>query len=388
MILVILCSFVAACSQPQPISTRATLSPVSVDTPTGMLPTRESRPTPLPGKSILPTWPQLELPPDCFFDALSPNFQWVVMRGCPSHHGDTNSLAQVDENGRLYNFREIESKLIPYLEGTGIIGFTPDSTRLIVEQDKSFGFINLADLTQDPYSPGTPGTSGVTNLGVERWSPDGRLCLVPGGLGTARIVALSASDGTEAIVVDGIGRHGAQYTWSADGQEIAYIEGNYTVSMTARILNLQPRQSRTLAEGQYPVSLTGASYSPDGKWVAIREQNMESFETAVLWLIDLKSGAKTRLRYDLSGVEVYDGWQDMVWSPDGSKLALRGSSDDNDGFVVIEIPAGKIVYRGTKETRGNPLAWSADGKSLLVLDYHSEPNSSQGTDILRWVRIE
>lgn len=348
----------------------------------------ESQPTPLPRNSILPTWSQVELLPGCSFHSLSPDLRWVVMRGCPSHSGDTNWLAQVDEDGRLYNFREIEGGLIPYLEGIGIIGYTPDSTRFIVERNKSFWFINLADLTQEPYIPGTPGTSGVANLGVERWSPDGRLCLVPGGLGTAQIVAISASDGTEDIVVDGIGRHGAQYTWSAGGQEIAYVEGNYAVSMTARILNLQTRQSRTLAESQYPVSLTGASYSPDGKWVAIREQNMESFETAVLWLIDLKSGAKTRLRYDLSGVEVYDGWQDIVWSPDGSRLALRGSSNDSDGFVVIEIPAGKIIYRGTKETRGNPLAWSADGKSLLVLDYHSEPNSSQGNDILRWVQIQ
>ena len=69
---------------------------------------------------------------------------------------------------------------------------------------------------------------------------------------------------------------------------------------------------------------------------------MESFETAILWLIDVKSGAKTRLRYDLSGVEVYDGWQDMVWSPDGSRLALRGSSNDSDGFVGMVQKSGEL----------------------------------------------
>jgi Tol biopolymer transport system component len=97
------------------------------------------------------------------------------------------------------------------------------------------------------------------------------------------------------MVLDGLGRHGAQYTWSADGQEIAYVEGDYHEGMSARVLNWQTHQSRTLVESQSPTSLTGASYSPDGKWIAVREQSLESSEDATLWLIDVKTEAKIRL---------------------------------------------------------------------------------------------
>jgi hypothetical protein len=288
----------------------------------------------------------------------------------------------------LYNSRQIESQLVPYDDSTGLMGFTLDSTQLILERNKTYWLMNLADLMQVPYIPGTTGTSGIGHFGSERWSPNGRFWLSPDCWGCGQVFVASPSDQTKEIVLEDIGRHGAQFNWSADGKEIIYVEGDYNESMKTRVLDLQTRQSRTLIESHYPASLTGASYSPDGKWIAVREQNIESYEDAALWLIDLKTGAKTRLTYRLSGPEASYGWQDMVWSPDGSHLALRGSSDDNAGFIVIEIPSGKVVYRGTKETGGSPLAWSADGKSLLVLDFHEEPDSAIGNYILRWVQIQ
>jgi len=266
------------------------------------------------------------------------------------------------------------------------MGFTPDSTRFIVERNRSFWFINLADLTQQPYMTGTMGTSGVNEYGIERWSPNGHLYLSFGCLGCQQIVAVSPSDGTEDMLLNNIGRHGAQFNWSADGKEIAYVEGDYLKSMRARVINLQTRQSRTLTESQFPMTLTGASCSPDGKWIAVREQTIDSPDT-VLWLVDPKTGSKTRFTYNLSGVEVYGGWQDMVWSSDGSKLALRGYSTEARGFAVIEVPTGKVIYQGTEQTRGSPLAWSADGKSLLVLDFLSDSNTGKDFHLLRWVSI-
>ncbi len=268
------------------------------------------------------------------------------------------------------------------------MGFTPDSTQLILERNKMYWLMNLADLTQVPYTPGTAGTSGIEHFGSERWSPTGRLWLSPDCWGCGQVFVASLSDQTKEMILEDIGRHGAQYTWSAGGQEIAYVEGDYHERMSARVLDLRTRQFRTLIERAYPASLTGASYSPDGKWIAVREQSIESSEDATLWLIDVKTGAKTQLTYRLSGVEVYNGWQDMIWSPDSSNLALRGDNSEARGFVVIEIPTGKVIFQAGKEMGLSPLAWSADGQFLLVLDLHEEANSSIGSYVLRWVHIQ
>jgi hypothetical protein len=378
---------ISACRQPQPITTQATVTPTSIAISTQALATTAAQPALTAHNFLSPTWSQLQLPPGCSFHSLSPNLRWIVMMGCPSESGATNLIAQVDENGMLHNSRQIEGRLVPYDEQTGITGFTSDSTQLILEQNKTYWLINLSDLTQVPYASGTAGTSGIEHFGSERWSPNGRFWLSPDCWGCGQVFVASPSDQAKETVLDNVGRHGAQFNWSADGKEIVYVEGDYHESMKASVIDLKTRQSRTLVERQYPVSLTGASYSPDGKWIAVREQNIESSEDAALWLIDVKTEAKTRLTYSLLDVEVYYGWQDLVWSPDSSRLALRGSSDDSEGFVVIEVPTGNVVYQGTEQTRGSPLAWSADGKSLLVLDFLSGSDTDKDFHLLRWVSI-
>ena len=379
--------WLTGCSPLQPTVIQ-TIEPRPTTVPTRVSPTATSRLQLLSTVAISPTWSQVELPPGCFFHSLSPDLRWIVMMGCRHDLGDTSWIVQVDENGRLYNFRQIESRLVPYDEGIGIMGYTSDSSRFIVERNETYWLINLADLTQEPFTSGIAGASGIEHFGSERWSSNGRFWLSPDCWGCGQVFVSSPSDQTKEMVLEDIGRHGAQFNWSADGKGIVYVEGDYHEGMKARVIELQSRQSRTLVESQYPASLTGASYSHDGKWIAVREQNIESSEDATLWLIDARTGAKIQITYNLLDVEVYNGWQDLVWAPDSSMLALRGTGEHNVSFVVIEIPGGKIVYRGTRETAGYPLAWSADGKSLLVLDFHEEPDSAVGNDILRWVQIK
>ncbi len=365
-----------------------TIEPNPTIVPTWISPTATSH-LPSPSTNALsPTWSQAELPLGCSFHSLSPDLHWVVMMGCPSASGDMNLIAQVDKDGMLYNPRQLESRLVPYNEGIGIMGFTPDSTQLILERGKRYWLMNLMDLTQVPSAQDVVGTSGIEHFGGDRWSPNGRFWLSPDCWGCGQVFVASPSDQTKEQILDDIGQHGAQFNWSADGRAIVHIEGDYHESMRACVIDLQTRQVRTLIERPYPATLTGASYSPDGRWIAIREQSIESSGDTRLWLIDVKTGTRVQLAYKLFDVEVYYGWQDLVWSPDSARLALRGMGENSAGFVVIEIPSGKIAYRGTGKTSGNPLAWSTDGRSLLVLDFHEEPNSAMGSFILRWVQME
>ncbi len=119
------------------------------------------------------------------------------MMGCRYDIGDTIWIVQVDENGRLYNCR-----LLPYDEGVGIVGFTFNSSRLIVKQDKVFGFINLVDLTPERYVLNVPGTSGIEHFGTERWALNGRLYLSPDCWGCGQIFVIYPDAGTEEMVLN------------------------------------------------------------------------------------------------------------------------------------------------------------------------------------------
>lgn len=390
-LLFLLVTWISGCNQLQSTGGYMTASP-----PTGskaspvvkVSPTTESQPTPFPHGYRLPAWSQLELPPGCSFGFLSPDLKWVLLRGCPSTSGgSTDLIARVTDQGELQDSKQLKDWFIQWDYESGVMGFTPNSSQVIVRRNETFWLVNLPDLTKQPYLPGTLGVSGINELGSERWSPDGRLYLDIGPQGPGEIVIVFPNDGTKETILGDAKRHGAQFTWSVDGKEVAYIEGDFQGVMKAQMMNLQSKQSRTLLESQTPLS--GASCSPDGKWVAVREQKIDSAET-ILWLIEPRTGLKDHLAYNLSGgADVFNGWQDMVWSPDGTKLALRGSNTEtDDGFVVIEIPTGKIVFRGNESAVRSPLAWSADSTSLLVLDYRLRDGSTPSNYILRWMSIQ
>ncbi len=199
----------------------------------------------------------------------------------------------------------------------------------------------------------------------------------------------SPSHGTEEILVKKRGRHGTQVNWCANDNEIVYVDGEVGENMRAQLIDLQARQPRTLLESQFPSSITGASCSPDGKWIAVREQQMTSSKVT-LWLIERGTDSKRQITYDLSGSpEAFsDAWRDMVWAPDGSMLALRGfNRNANDGFTVIQIPTGKIVFQEGKGRYLQPLAWSVDNTSLLVLSDQASESSTHSSQYLEWITV-
>ncbi len=375
------------CSQAQ--SPRLTSSPLAESTATPVATTTPG----IPQQSLqsiqdraTPAWTELELPLRCSFHAMSPNWQWLLLRGCPSTSDNaTDLIVSVDERGNLGKTLSLNDRFTLLGEKSEVIGFASGGSELVLRQDNTFWLVSLPDLIKRPYVPGTFGTSGLNYLGSERWSPGGREYLGFSCQGCNQIMISSPETPSTENVID-VGRHGAQSNWCGGDQEIVYTEGDYEGMMQARIFSLKSRQSRTLIESQFPVNVTGVSCSPDKWWLAIREQEMDTTHSG-LWLVDQTTNSKVHLKYELSGgADVFNGWQDLIWSPDSSKLALRGSSigaEHGDGFIVVEIPTGKVVFSGTEGRTSAPLAWSLDSQSVLALDYHSEVDSYS----LRWISM-
>lgn len=390
MILVLLFASISGCARGEErFSLGQSTPPVKADAST--MSDDSNMPTPathaselMPVGFVKPRWQELKLPSkECNTLSLSPDMKWIIYSCGESSPSTTESwLAHID-NGEISN--------IKMLNGIGALGFTVDSTSLVTIKDGQWGMLRLSDLT---ISPGFA-EQQILPESLRRdgylWSPDGKwlASCANGDCGT--IAMISPQQGTKVNVIENAGQHYARFSWSPDGQEIAYVRisdptSRQMATMAAFVLNLESRQVQTLVEGNH--TLTGASWSPTGEWIAVRAIKYEDLRptSTIIWLVDPREKRQIELQYDyLDGSDLTDGWRDLIWSPDGSKLALRGwDPKANSGGIVIDIPTGKILLRIKRLDNGDPLLWSKDNTSLLVAAH----SLTEDGEILRWLPVQ
>ena len=150
--------------------------------------------------------------------------------------------------------------------------------------------------------------------------------------------------------------------WSPDGREIAY--GHYTdegiaIYVTPALGGTQ----RRVYEGLTSIFADTPDWSPDGKFLAIRESHGDKTHSwiALLSLDDLT----TRVLTSPSGQELDFG---PAFSPDGSRVAfvrsiLAGMVSD---LYVVPVTGGepKRVTFDHRTISGQP-SWTADGRELV-----------------------
>jgi hypothetical protein len=105
--------------------------------------------------------------------------------------------------------------------------------------------------------------------------------------------------------------------------------------------------------------------SPDGQRLALARVDPQSGETSI-WLTDLSGGSASQFT---SGAFPSDM---PLWSPDGSRIVFRGDRGSGSGIFYKESSGegGEQVLLPSAEPHDpslQPLAWSADGGSLLFL---------------------
>jgi serine/threonine protein kinase len=120
------------------------------------------------------------------------------------------------------------------------------------------------------------------------------------------------------------------------------------------------RKGQPEASGNEPASYGDFALSPDGRWLALQLQDAAGRE---IWLRDLKRGVTSRLTFDAGD----DGAP--VWSPDGSKIAIRQEAkggDEEGDVAILAVATGRVERSFALPGPQGPTSWSPDGKNLLA----------------------
>jgi dipeptidyl aminopeptidase/acylaminoacyl peptidase len=107
-----------------------------------------------------------------------------------------------------------------------------------------------------------------------------------------------------------------------------------------------------------------AALSPDGKQIAYTYQ-------AEAWIYDFDRAQSQRITHltenglpQPNGSEVFDGVRDVIWSPDGERIALEMTCNcpspwSGVGLVDLKSQETRLLADG-----GNQISWTADGSKV------------------------
>ena len=134
-----------------------------------------------------------------------------------------------------------------------------------------------------------------------------------------QIFDLQAED-TQMLVPD-LDAHITEQCWSPDGKQIVYSVTNPGVAKI-RIYDLVRKVSADLAghaTGTYP------SWSPDGQWIGLLEEENPESRAEMIYYLVRKQGGTVKI---LARGGIYDG--PLIWSPDSRFVAYVGSHPGSD----------------------------------------------------------
>jgi WD40 repeat protein len=159
---------------------------------------------------------------------------------------------------------------------------------------------------------------------------------------------------------------------SPDLKWIVYGETSYgdDPGTTIHIWDIAGARALRRLTPHYPLRIDTVAYSPDGRYLVTGGSGNSSSGVATLRNIRLWEIASGReVRGFLSSDGFVNGVTQLVFSPDGTRLAAVGSNFKNEYVYVFDLASGRELARLEMEGYGSGigrLVFSPDGKQLAV----------------------
>lgn len=162
--------------------------------------------------------------------------------------------------------------------------------------------------------------------------------------------------GRRVDVVSDSAQRARDLTFSADGKSLYFVSDATGELEFWQVPTNGSARPTPLTKGS-EAALGDPSVSPDGSTLAYRDAMRQ------VWLLDIKSGTKTRLHHQDAG-EI-DG---LTWSPDGQHLVLSASgSNEFQRLWLFHVPTGQRLALTSDRYHARDAVFSPDSKVLYFL---------------------
>lgn len=161
--------------------------------------------------------------------------------------------------------------------------------------------------------------------------------------------------------------------WSPDGSAVAFVRArvskNYVEGFgetNIYIVNSTGGEPKPLTSESDHVNYGSIAWSPDEKMLAYFSRCEGTWGDGTLNVIPV-NGGESRVIGKVQGIQVN---KELAWSPDSTRIAFNGSSDE-EVIKVMSLEDGNIIDIKTDllDTSVYHLDWSPDGKRLVFGGY-------------------
>ena len=204
------------------------------------------------------------------------------------------------------------------------------------------------------------------------WSPDGRrIAFVSDRDGNLEIYAASA-DGSDLTRLTHNDTDDWSLAWSPDGRRIAFISRlgtdgddeiyamNADGSEITRLANSESLSVR-------PIRYRQLVWSPDGQRIAFvsnRDGNQD------IYAANADGSGIIRLTDN----DAWDDW--LAWSPDGWRIAFSSNRDGNQDIYAMNADGSEITRLTNNDMEDREPAWSPDGRRIAFSSSYGHAHSS------------
>ena len=151
----------------------------------------------------------------------------------------------------------------------------------------------------------------------------------------------------------GLTAAGSLYYAAAEG-----VSSVYTAEFTASGDVTTPARVTTSTDPElWP------EWSPDGRSVAWVARSRASRPGAVLRVRDLATG------HDRTLTTPFTPGANIRWSPDGTRLLVRGPDDKGDALRLVDAATGQLMRSYLAGRQFGDVEWSADGTGAFFMDF-------------------